>query len=84
MPRAHRARREWSPSRLVHWGATIGPATQTLVQQILASCRIPSKGIDRAPAHAFQGEHQPVARNRSHDSLGEPTVTDAILARSAY
>jgi transposase len=44
MPKAHRAHQEWSPSRLIRWGATIGPATETLVQQILASRPHPEQG----------------------------------------
>jgi transposase len=44
MPKAHRAHLEWSPSRLVHWGATIGPDTETLVQQILESRPHPEQG----------------------------------------
>jgi transposase len=44
MPKAHRAHQEWSPSRLVRWGATIGPATEMLVQQILASRPHPEQG----------------------------------------
>jgi hypothetical protein len=37
MPHAHRAHLEWSPSRLIRWGATVGPHTAALVEQILAS-----------------------------------------------
>jgi transposase len=44
MPKAHRAHQEWSPSRLVRWGATIGPETATLVEQILASRPHPEQG----------------------------------------
>lgn len=44
MPKAHRAHQEWSPSRLVRWGATIGPETATLVQQILESRPHPEQG----------------------------------------
>ena len=44
MPKAHRAHQEWSPSRLVRWGATIGPETETLVEQILASRPHPEQG----------------------------------------
>jgi transposase len=44
MPKAHRAHQEWSPSRLIRWGATIGSATETLVQQILASRPHPEQG----------------------------------------
>jgi transposase len=44
MPHAHRAHREWSPSRLIQWGATVGPQTATLVEQILASRPHPEQG----------------------------------------
>jgi transposase len=44
MPKAHRAHQEWSPSRLVRWGATIGAETATLVEQILASRPHPEQG----------------------------------------
>jgi transposase len=44
MPKAHRAHLEWSPSRLLHWGATIGAATEALVQQILESRPHPEQG----------------------------------------
>ncbi len=35
MPKAHRKHLEWSPSRIIQWGSTIGPNTQTLVRTIL-------------------------------------------------
>ena len=44
MPKAHRAHQEWSPSRLVRWGATIGPETEMLVQQILEGRPHPEQG----------------------------------------
>jgi transposase len=44
MPKAHRAHLEWSPSRFLRWGATIGPATAALVQQILESRPHPEQG----------------------------------------
>ena len=44
MPHAHRAHLEWSPSRLIRWGATVGPQTATLVEQILASRPHPEQG----------------------------------------
>jgi transposase len=44
MPKAHRAHQEWSPSRLIRWGATIGPATETLVGLILESRPHPEQG----------------------------------------
>lgn len=44
MPHAHRAHLEWSPSRVIRWGATVGPQTATLVEQILASRPHPEQG----------------------------------------
>lgn len=38
MPASHRRHREWSPSRLVLWGETVGPNTAALVTEILR-CR---------------------------------------------
>lgn len=43
-PHAHRAHLEWSPSRLIRWGATVGPQTAALVTQILASRPHPEQG----------------------------------------
>jgi transposase len=44
MPHAHRAHREWSPSRLIHWGTTVGPHTAALVEHILATRPHPEQG----------------------------------------
>jgi len=44
MPSAHRAQAEWSPSRLVGWGQSIGPATGKLVEAILAERPHPEQG----------------------------------------
>jgi transposase len=44
MPHAHRSHMEWSPSRLIRWGATVGPHTAALVEQILASRPHPEQG----------------------------------------
>jgi transposase len=44
LPHAHRAHREWSPSRLRRWGATIGADTAALVDAILASRPHPEQG----------------------------------------
>jgi transposase len=37
MPKSHQAHLEWTPSRLIHWGQTIGPATAEVIGAILAS-----------------------------------------------
>jgi transposase len=44
LPHAHRAHLEWSPSRLIRWGATVGSQTAALVEQILASRPHPEQG----------------------------------------
>lgn len=35
MPNNHRAHAEWTPSRLLKWGTTIGPNTKIMVQQFI-------------------------------------------------
>jgi transposase len=43
-PKSHRAHLEWTPSRLIHWAASIGPATAELVRIILESKPHPEMG----------------------------------------
>jgi len=43
-PQSHQAHMEWTPSRLVAWGRTIGPATGTVVERILAKQPHPEHG----------------------------------------
>jgi transposase len=44
MPAAHRAHLEWTPSRLVAWGNTIGPPVAELMQTILDTRPHPEHG----------------------------------------
>jgi transposase len=44
MPKAHQKHLEWTPSRIIHWAASIGPKTQALVEAILAERRHPEQG----------------------------------------
>jgi transposase len=44
MPKAHQRHLEWSPSRLITWGRTIGPQTAALVEAILADRPHPEQG----------------------------------------
>ena len=44
MPASHRAHKEWSPARLLHWAAAIGPATREVVDHILQSKPHPEHG----------------------------------------
>ena len=43
-PKSHQAHLEWTPSRLINWAATVGPATAKVVQAILASKPHPESG----------------------------------------
>ena len=43
-PQSHQAHLEWTPSRLVAWGRSIGPATGTVVERILAQQPHPEHG----------------------------------------
>ncbi len=44
MPKAHQRHLAWTPSRLVHWGKSIGPGTAALVEAILADRPHPEQG----------------------------------------
>ena len=44
MPKSHQAHLEWTPSRLIHWGETIGKATAEVIRIILASKPHPEMG----------------------------------------
>ena len=44
MPAAHRAHKQWTPERLIHWGQQIGPNTGGFVTQLLHSFRHPEHG----------------------------------------
>ena len=43
-PKAHQRYLEWTPSRLVDWAKTIGPATADLFDRIIAGKRHPEQG----------------------------------------
>ena len=44
MPKAHRAHAEWSPRRLLDWGASIGAATAAIVEHLLVTKPHPEQG----------------------------------------
>ena len=44
MPASHRAHLEWTPSRLIRWARTAGPAVATLAQRILETKVHPEHG----------------------------------------
>lgn len=43
-PKSHQAHLEWTPSRLIHWAASVGPATADVVRAILESKPHPEAG----------------------------------------
>lgn len=47
-PASHRAHLEWSPSRLIDWGRTIGPSTAALVEYVIRSKPHPEQGYRSA------------------------------------
>ena len=44
MPKAHQAHLQWTPSKLIGWGGTIGPQTQMLVERIFETRPHPEQG----------------------------------------
>jgi transposase len=44
MPAAHRAHMEWTPQRLIAWGASIGPGTAAVVTRLLEEHKHPEHG----------------------------------------
>jgi transposase len=44
MPASHQAHRQWSPSKLIAWGATIGPHTERVVAHQLERMPHPEQG----------------------------------------
>jgi transposase len=47
-PASHRAHLEWTPSRLIDWGRTIGPQTAALVEYVIRSKPHPEQGYRSA------------------------------------
>jgi len=47
-PASHRAHLEWTPSRLIRWGRSIGPHTAALVEHVIRSKPHPEQGYRSA------------------------------------
>ena len=75
-PKSHGAHLEWTPSRLIHWGARVGPATAELVRIILESKPHPEMGYRAClgimgvaktyPAARLEAASQRALRLRAH------------------
>jgi transposase len=44
MPAAHRAHKDWTPDRLIHWGKAVGPNTGAFITTMLERHRHPEHG----------------------------------------
>jgi transposase len=44
MPKSHRKHLEWTPTRLIHWGQSVGPKTGELIEAILEHRPHPEQG----------------------------------------
>lgn len=44
LPKAHRKHLEWTPTRLIHWGESVGPKTAELIEAILEHRPHPEQG----------------------------------------
>ena len=44
MPKSHRQHLEWTPTRLIHWGESVGPKTGELIEAILNDRPHPEQG----------------------------------------
>jgi hypothetical protein len=47
-PASHRAHLEWTPSRLIEWGTSIGPHTGALIEHVIRSKPHPEQGYRSA------------------------------------
>ena len=57
MPAAHRAHKQWTPERLIHWGGGIGPNTGQFVAQLLQRFRHPEHGYRSCLGLLSQAKH---------------------------
>jgi len=61
-PKAHQRHLAWTPSRLVDWAATIGPATAQLFDRILQAKRHPEQGYRSCLGILRLGDQYPKPR----------------------
>ena len=75
-PASHRAHLEWTPSRLINWGKTIGPHTAAVVEHVIRSKPHPEQGYRSALGLLRLG-------NRFSAARLEKACERAIAIRSA-
>lgn len=79
-PKSHQAHLDWPPSRLIRWGAEIGPQTAAVVQHILEQRPHPEQGY-RACLGLFSLQRR-YAAARLEAACGRARTTGAISYRS--
>jgi transposase len=62
MPPSHQKHLEWTPSRIIGWGATIGPSTAHLVKKIMDDRPYPEHGYRACMGVLHLAKHYPNAR----------------------
>lgn len=72
-PKSHQRHLEWTPSRLMEWGATVGPLTAELLERIMAS-----------KPHPEQGYRSCLGIIRLGDKYGKPRVEAAARRALAH
>ena len=89
MPASHQAHRQWSPSKLIAWGATVGPHTERVVAFQLERMPHPEQGyraclglmrLAASTATSAGGRRHP--RRRARAMLQEPRLDAQDRARS--
>jgi transposase len=62
MPPSHQKHLEWTPSRIINWGATIGPSTAHLVKKIMEARAYPEFGYRACMGILHLAKHYPHVR----------------------
>jgi transposase len=62
MPPSHQKHLEWTPSRIINWGATIGPSTAHLVKKIMDDRPYPEHGYRACMGVLHLAKHYPNVR----------------------
>lgn len=77
MPAAHRAHMEWTPGRLLNWGATVGPGAEAVVRHLLTNKPHPEMGyracLGLLSLARKYGKHRLEAACQRALKIGSPT-----------
>lgn len=77
MPAAHRAHMEWTPGRLLNWGASVGPGAEAVVRHLLTNKPHPEMGyracLGLLSLARKYGKHRLEAACQRALKIGSPT-----------